>query len=363
MFKLHRLIFSISLPGILLLHVDGARADAIKINRNTYLKTAPARADQLKEFWFNDPQSSNFCLVELKAGQKLELSNPKIVFQLGHGYVQLKQAQTSYEFPGCVLSQGYIETVDFEKISLVPPAPPAPPAVAKGLARTPLVLLYHDVVATRDQLTSDSDVTADALRNHLTALKSQGYSFIKLDEYWTKINKGQAVSATAVIVTFDDGYIGNFENALPILQELSVPATFFVHTDYVGEGEGAKPHMNWEELQTLEEHSLFSVESHTLSHSKLTTLSAIRIKQELVESKKEIEARLKKKVRFLAYPYGAFDTTVKSLALRSYDLAFAVENQAGQVDRLTIPRMSLGRSNLETAQFLQSLKIWRGRFQ
>lgn len=380
--KLYRLLFCIPSVCILTHLVDTAAADSIKIRRDSFIKVAPAPADQLKEFWFNDPQSDNFCLVELKAGQKLELSNPKIISQLGHGYVQLKQPQTSYEFPGCVLSQGYIPTPDYEKwppapppvpvptptpvptpAPVPPPTPVPPPARPIGLSQTPLVLLYHDVVATQDELASDSDVTADSLRVHLTTLKAQGYSFIQLDDYWNKLSKGQTVAETSVILTFDDGYVGNFENAVPVLKELGVPATFFVHTDYVGEANGAKPHMSWGQLQAVEKHPLFTVESHTVTHTKLTTLNATDIKEEVQDSKQTIEAKLNKKVRFLAYPYGAFNTTVKTIARRHYELAFAVENQPGQVDRMTIPRMSLGRSNMEKAKFLQSLNVWRGRFQ
>lgn len=38
----------------------------------------------------------------------------------------------------------------------------------------------------------------------------------------------------ALIITFDDGFKDNYEVAFPVLQEFSIPATFFIATDYIG---------------------------------------------------------------------------------------------------------------------------------
>ena len=40
-----------------------------------------------------------------------------------------------------------------------------------------------------------------------------------------------------VAITFDDGYLDNYSEALPLLQEFQSPATFFIATDAVGRNE------------------------------------------------------------------------------------------------------------------------------
>ena len=51
----------------------------------------------------------------------------------------------------------------------------------------------------------------------------------------------------SVAITFDDGYIDNLENALPVLEGHAIPATLFVSTGYIG-----KPHgFWWDQLQEI----------------------------------------------------------------------------------------------------------------
>jgi peptidoglycan/xylan/chitin deacetylase (PgdA/CDA1 family) len=58
---------------------------------------------------------------------------------------------------------------------------------------------------------------------------------------------GAEARGPAVAVTFDDGYADNWTEALPILEESGVPATFFVTSGYVG----GEREFWWDELDAL----------------------------------------------------------------------------------------------------------------
>ena len=83
-----------------------------------------------------------------------------------------------------------------------------------------LTLLYHRV----NNLKHDKHllaVTPDNFYKQLMFLKEH-YPIVRFEEDWNNLRED------AVCITFDDGYMDNFTNALPILQELEIPATVFV---------------------------------------------------------------------------------------------------------------------------------------
>lgn len=95
-------------------------------------------------------------------------------------------------------------------------------AVSRKIDPPLLILLYHRVTT----LSADHEklaVTPDRFREQMQYLKVNCQP-VKLTDGWSDLSK------PAVAITFDDGYADNALEALPILEELEVPATFFVST-------------------------------------------------------------------------------------------------------------------------------------
>jgi peptidoglycan/xylan/chitin deacetylase (PgdA/CDA1 family) len=89
-----------------------------------------------------------------------------------------------------------------------------------------IILLYHRVA----DLPADPEMLAvspENFRLHLTFLKQQ-FKVVRFEEDWTQLKK------SAVAITFDDGYADNAVEALPIIEEVGVPVTFFVSTGNIG---------------------------------------------------------------------------------------------------------------------------------
>lgn len=104
------------------------------------------------------------------------------------------------------------------------------------LRDTCIVLTYHQVVSTdsnQDVPQLDGMVVGrDAFERHLQYL-SRNYSIVTLPEFIETMKKGKGYKRTCLI-TFDDGWKDNYDNAFPILKKYGVSGTIFLATDYIG---------------------------------------------------------------------------------------------------------------------------------
>lgn len=102
-----------------------------------------------------------------------------------------------------------------------------------------LTLYYHRV----NSLEHDSNllcVSPKKFRQQMLCLK-KNYQIVRFEEDWTTLD------SDAVAVTFDDGYLDNMEYAVPVLEELQVPATVFVSTGTLNQNR----ELWWDELERL----------------------------------------------------------------------------------------------------------------
>jgi len=74
--------------------------------------------------------------------------------------------------------------------------------------------------------------SAEDLEKHLYFIKNN-FEIITQAHFINLINNGQVVDNKLAYITFDDGYLDNYELAFPILRAMSVPATFFVATGLI----------------------------------------------------------------------------------------------------------------------------------
>jgi peptidoglycan/xylan/chitin deacetylase (PgdA/CDA1 family) len=154
---------------------------------------------------------------------------------------------------------------------------------------------------------------------------------------------------------------------MPILAGRQVPAHVFVITRQVGgdnrwDGQPANATpfklMDWGQLEKLQT-SGFKIEAHTASHPDLRSLSDAQIEAEMEEADAAIEARLGRRPRYFAYPYGAHDARVRAVAGKRYAASVTTKldyvGEATQLD--AVPR--LDSHYLRSPKFVRTLPSGR----
>ena len=168
------------------------------------------------------------------------------------------------------------------------------------------ILLYHNVTEGYCLQDTSLHITPQEFDGQISALKNSGYNIISLQNYIDHVNLGEALPKKPVIITFDDGYLGVYSHAYPILRKHNVPATVFIITGLVGFNDTSFPHFTWEQALEMEKSGIIDIQSHTRFHYNAKEIPLSMLTLELRKSRYDIETRLDKKCNILAFPYGEY---------------------------------------------------------
>jgi peptidoglycan/xylan/chitin deacetylase (PgdA/CDA1 family) len=141
-------------------------------------------------------------------------------------------------------------------------------------------------------------VTRAQLREHLSHIRSAGFSTTLLKDMWDPSVPTNG-SQSKVVLTFDDGLVSDYRVVFPTLQEAGARAEFFLNTSTIGK-EG---YLSWQQIEEMQKWGM-SFQSHGHDHVDFTRLSKSAMDRQLRISKSQLEDRLARFVDFFAAPYG-----------------------------------------------------------
>jgi peptidoglycan/xylan/chitin deacetylase (PgdA/CDA1 family) len=219
-------------------------------------------------------------------------------------------------------------------------------------ARVP-VLMYHRVGPAHNAWEARYAITPETFAQHMQALRRARHHAVTVDALVDWLEGGPSLPPGAIVVTFDDGFRGVHDHALPVMESLGWPFTVFLVADLIGRDDAWTRHENpagvtyplldADEIADMQRRGV-AFHSHTLNHPSLPTLDDAALAEQLGGSRVRLSQLLGREVRYLAYPFGHVDDRVEA-ATRAAGYRAAFSTRSGfnrrDVERFRIRRLDV----------------------
>jgi peptidoglycan/xylan/chitin deacetylase (PgdA/CDA1 family) len=176
------------------------------------------------------------------------------------------------------------------------------------------ILMYH-VIGTVKPGTPFPElwVTASDFSAEMHALAAQGYHGVTLQQAWDAWHHGGLLPSKPVVVSFDDGYSGQYKDAMPVLRSLHWPGVLNLKLG------------NLRDLKAAHVREMIAdgweIDSHTINHPSLPSIDDAHLRYELEASRARLKKEFGLTVNFFCYPAGAYNQHVVEAVKRAGYLA------------------------------------------
>ncbi|WP_334019513.1 polysaccharide deacetylase family protein [Alteromonas sp. S015] len=172
------------------------------------------------------------------------------------------------------------------------------------------ILLYHHVSSSTPASTS---ISPEVFKSHMEYLDAH-HTVVSLQDIVEAIKYNTTLPENAVAITFDDGYANILDNAHPILADLGFPYTVFINPDEIGVG---PKQLTWEQVIAMHNNGVVFA-NHTLDHLHMLNDEQTKgerawlekVWQNVESAEKKIEEKLGISLKYLAYPFGEYNTAL-----------------------------------------------------
>lgn len=128
------------------------------------------------------------------------------------------------------------------------------------------ILMYHHLDS---EANASTVVTPETFEKQMEIISDAGYHAVTMEQLIRYVYYGEELPENPVCITFDDGYLSNYEIAYPILQKYGMKATIFAigssigHSTYKNTSLTITPHFSWTQAEEMEASGMIDVQSHT----------------------------------------------------------------------------------------------------
>ncbi len=242
------------------------------------------------------------------------------------------------------------------------------------------------------------DISSETAEKTFVYLKKK-YNIIDLNEFIevSERKDGSKLPKKSIIITFDDGHIGNYE-MLSVLKKYSIPVTIFLCSSIINTNRhywfkyknlpmedyklklksneerlnilseaGFEQDKEYNETQALQKEHIdemkefVNMQCHTMFHPILPKCNDIEAENEIINSKIMLEKEYNFKINAIAYPNGDYsERDVKLVQKAGYKCAITVDYGFNTVesDFFRLKRISVNDTKDLNELIVKSSGVW-----
>jgi peptidoglycan/xylan/chitin deacetylase (PgdA/CDA1 family) len=196
----------------------------------------------------------------------------------------------------------------------------------KVLGDEGIIVAFHRI---DDRLPEDGLTRGSRVFERFCRFFKSSFDVVTLTDFVSRLERKESV-AGKLAITFDDGYLDNYQVAAPILRKLDLPATFYVVTRFLESKivpwwdaglAKSSAWMTWDEVRFLSLEG-FDIGAHTRTHVDLGAVDGSEAETEIAGSRQDILEAIGKSPEHFAFPYGQRKNLLESNRQRVIDLGF-----------------------------------------
>ena len=205
------------------------------------------------------------------------------------------------------------------------------------------ILMYHVIAdAPAGAAFPELFVTPADFAGQMHWLARHGYHAVTLKHVYDYWLEGTPLPERPIVISFDDGYLGQDTHALPVLRKLGWPGVLNLKVDALKSRYALAP---WRVRQMLA--AGWELDAHTITHPDLTRVDDARLWHEVDGSRVELRRIFHVPVDFFCYPSGRYDAHVIDAVRRAGYLGATTTNYglARPHDLYTLARIRINGSD------------------
>ena len=236
------------------------------------------------------------------------------------------------------------------------------------------VLCYHNIATAEEKsnFPDESEFVIDVnnFEEHLKFFKRNTYKTLTMDEFNDWKQGKLKIPQNSVLITFDDGFLSNYQYAFPLLKKYNMNATVFVVGKYAAESKETEWNGNVKTympanliLKLKDEYPNIDICSHSYDlhyRESLKENNADEVHDDAV-----LYSALLGDTKYFAYPFGEYNNAlINGLKDYNYELAFIYgpnkhdyRKASLNDDNFKIPRLNVS-SGMEIWKLALRLWVW-----